>query len=145
MALDLRAIAQAVAETSITGVTVYDLDDVSEMFVGRSCPALYPASGFGSRVTRQTFGGRAAAWKADRLLVYHYLHAPAGEGRTVADQLPGMATNQDAIITALVGAAYPQGTMLAAIECGEFQGELPDPAGMPHLGYTVALAFTEFK
>ena len=95
MTLQADTIATSIAGLSVSGVTIKDLDGISEQVHARACPLLYPKpDGFMSnlRVERDSFGPASNARKTVRYtLSYVYLHAPIGEGRGLFDVYADMA------------------------------------------------------
>lgn len=145
MALNAIGIAAGIAALSITGVTVKDIDEIPDKVEGRDCPVLIPGpvwitGGTGSNESDPaTFG--PGMWVMQRGFAYRYFHAPVGAGRGLKDHYPAMATNLDAIQTAITTLAIA-GVDVVSIECSEF-GLVGDPSENQFYGFDVAVALKE--
>jgi hypothetical protein len=146
MALNSGAIATGIAALVITGVTVKNITEMPDRIDPRRCPLLVPGprwitGGIGGEVSEGpvTFG--PGMWEFQRVFSYRYFHAPIGSGRGLEDHYGAMATNLDAIVTALVGLNLA-GVDVMEIENGEF-GVVGDPAENHFYGFDISVALKE--
>jgi len=150
MALNATAIAAGIAALSITGVTVKGITNIPDSITPRDCPLLMPnptdwiAGGIGGEVASgATTFGAGALWEFERAYNYLYIHAPAGEGRGLRDHFSDMATELDAIITALTGFNYVFADVdVVQIDNGGF-ATIVDPAGKQFYGCEITVTLKE--
>lgn len=150
MSFSSTAIATAISQLSITGVTVKDLTAIPDNVENRMCPILFPspdgwqAGGNGEPGEGPTSFGTPTTrlWTFNRTLKYIYLHAPVGSSRNmVMDMISPMSTKADAILTAITTLNVTD-VDVKSVAVGEF-GVLTDPAGHSFFGFTLDITFRE--
>jgi hypothetical protein len=149
MALSSTTIATGIAALSISGVTVKDVSGIPDEAIVRDLPLLFPSpddfiDGASSEPSTgpATFGTPSTRmWIFNRIFNYIYLHAAVGEGRGLMDHRPGMCTNCDAIITALLTLDLA-GIDVKNVEVSDF-GELQDASGKHFYGCKLKVTMRE--
>lgn len=108
MALNTAAIATAISEldlTGISGVRIRDLDEIPVNVEDRDCPIMYPSpEGLigGYAGGPQTFTVAGAYWEITRVLRYIFLQAKLGTDRALSfSHHKAMVANADALIEKL--------------------------------------------
>lgn len=148
MALNATGIAAGIAALTITGITVKDIDTISDRINPRDCPLLMPnpnswiSGGIGTSEAAQgpaTFG--PGMWVFERAFSYLYLHAQIGSGRGLNDHMSGMSDNLDAILTAMVGLNIA-GVDVMQLENSDFN-VVTDPTGQQFYGFGVVITLKE--
>jgi hypothetical protein len=133
MALNSAGIHTAIAALSVTGVTIKDLAGIPTRVTSRECPIMFPLkktggsaepstgpSGFGTASTRP--------WTFNRGFEYVYLHAEAGEGRSISEHYEAMSAKEDLILTALTTLDVSNVDVIK-VETTEY-GVMLDPSGV---------------
>ena len=153
MALNSLAIATGIAAlgpiTASGTINILDITAEPQQVQPRDCPVMFPMPngwmGGGNNEPSdgpETFGTPTTrSWVFNRSYKYVYLHAPAGAGRGLLDNNPGMSQNADAIISALVQLDLTN-IDVKNVGIGQF-GVLQDPAGSKFYGYLVTVMLRE--
>jgi len=144
----IATVLDSISKLSVTGVTLKDVDEIPEAVTVRHCPVLFPDPDTpvsGLRVESQSTGAGTGG-RNDVLytLNYVYLHAPAGEGRYITNNVSGMVTKAVLILNALIANDAVTGAIdiEPRIE-GEF-GVMVDPSGAKFWGFRLAIDVLEF-
>lgn len=150
MSLNSAAIAAGIAALTVSGVTIKDISNIPEAVTPRDLPMLYPSpnnwknGGTSEPSTGAlTFGpptGRT--WLFNRIYKYVYLHAPAGAGRSIAENYTALSAKEDAIVEALTALDLAN-VDVKQIEVADY-GVLEDSAGSKFYGFTVTLTLREY-
>jgi hypothetical protein len=153
MALSSTGVATGIAALSISGVTVRDITAIPEKVEPRNLPMLFPSpadwmlGGTGEGTPNSALGPSSFGtpttryWLFNRVYQYIYLHAPVGSGRGLYSHYSNMATNADAILTAITTLDLT-GVDVRQIDIGSY-GTLQDPAGGQFYGFTVTVTLRE--
>ena len=149
MAIALRSIVTNIAAISVTGLTIYDLDDLKDALDVSACPVLYPDPvNFVTnlRVEMNSFEITGGAKKTIYYtLTYIFAYAPAGSGRGLFDKYPGMVDLAADILDALQAARTTiSGSLLFDINTIAGFGPVADPAGNIFHGCQFLLDCQEF-
>lgn len=145
--VNLVTVADSIANLSISGVNVKDIDQIPESALP-VLPVLFPLpNGFITDVnwTRLTLGDAEAQMNLEYVLHYRYLHAVVGSGGGLLAVYSDMITN----IAAILKKIFENSTLLGAVditlESVSDIGALPDPAGQTQYhGVNIALRVLEF-
>jgi hypothetical protein len=152
MGLSASTVAASIAALSISGVSIADLDEVSDTVDPRACPRLEPslvAPDFWTDYSQSedAFGSGTDSLKTiTYLLNYKYYHAPVGEGRFLRAHFQAMVEKVEAIFDVLhandsiTGAIDLRPAALPSLGGGVF-----DPAGRQFHGCVITLRVTEFS
>ena len=107
MALSATTITAAIAALAITGVTIWDIDEVSTNVIATDCPVLFPmpgawlGTGTGLVDGETTFGTPSTRyWQAHRIYTYVFLHSAVGDGSKLREQYNDATAFLDAILEA---------------------------------------------
>ena len=146
MALSSATIHTAIAALSVSGVNIKDLSGIPQTVTSRACPVFYPnkkSEGTAEPSTGAATFGTASTrmWLFNRTFEYIYLHAQAGEGRTIAEHYTAMSAKEDAILTALIGLDIADVDVMN-VRTTEYGVEV-DPSGAQFYGFKIAVTFRE--
>jgi hypothetical protein len=113
MALGVVTLTNEVAALSISGIQIYKLSEIKDIFYSRDLPALFPDVDlfYGPiQAVQNSFKGsqNRAMWTTSRTFNYLLLYAEIGQGRGIADFAEGLAIAQDNILTALITADFSE-------------------------------------
>lgn len=112
--MNVTSVTAAIADLNIAGVTVLDIGGIPEAPVARDLPLLFPSPTdmFTAPAVRYTTAGDAPGNQAQVQtwqINYTLLYAEAGEGRKLADVMPGLV----AAIVATINAVQTNKTLYA--------------------------------
>lgn len=149
MALSSATISAGIAALSISGVTVKDISGMPTKITSRECPIMFPSpTGWKSGGTAEPGTGPASFgtaytrfWLFNRQYQYIYLHAQAGEGRTIAEHYTAMSAKEDAILTALVALDISDVDVMN-VSTSDY-GIRTDPSGTEFFGFTLSVTLRE--
>lgn len=148
MSLKLATLAASVANLSISGVTVKDLNEIPEEVTERICPVLYPnPDGFitGLSVSRQSLGADNVSKKNVLFsLNYIYAHAPAGSFRFLAQAQAAMVANVETILEAFTDNSSLSGSVDLSPRLEGEMGMIEDPAGNQFVGCMISLDVLDY-
>jgi len=149
MALSIQTVTNSIAALSVSGVTLYDIDEIPAEGKSRDVPMIIPRpDGFISNFLyeRKSFGPETvAAIDISYTLTYRLLHSKIGSGRsglfdTYADMVAKVSLFLDAIIASdtITGAVDVQ-----PFSIGEF-GPVADPMGEAFHGCDIGINILEY-
>lgn len=146
MALNSAAIHTAIAALSVSGVTIKNLSGIPAKVSSRECPLMYPVKKTGGSAEPSTgsagFGPASSRyWIFNRGFQYIYLHAEAGEGRSIAEHYEAMSANEDLILTALTTLDVSNVDVMR-VETSEY-GVMLGQEGKRFFGFTVIATLRE--
>lgn len=148
MSLSISSITAAIANLSVAGVTIRDIDAIPDQVQPRDVPMMYPhpdgfmQGGTGGGEGLSTFGTPTSRmWLFNRTLRYVYLHASAGSERGIAIHYAGMADNIDAVLEAIVTLDVAQ-VDVRNISVTSF-GMMQDASGSNFYGCMIDITFRE--
>lgn len=103
MALSAEAVAEAIADLSVDGITIRDLDKTPQAITDRDCPMVYPAPDkfLVLESAQQLTLGPNALWQYTYLLKYRYVRGPVGQERGLAKTTLGRVVDYQNFITAV--------------------------------------------
>ncbi len=138
MTCQIASIPNSVAALSVSGVTIYDVDQIPPDGT-RLLPCLYPepvnfVTSFSTE--RNTFGATGAFKTIEYDLNYTFLFIPIGAGRTGLEYYDDMLTKVGLIVDAVMALSGDKLTgawEFTAQGVTDF-GPVPDPAGNQYLG-----------
>lgn len=146
MALALTTITDSISNLSVTGLTIYDIDQIPEA-AERDVPCLYPEGvSFIENMTAElaAFGlGTSSKWNVEYDINYTLLYAPAGSGRGV-ENFAKMMTLAFQIVDAVLDIATLTGAVtlkFGGISVGPI---VSDPAGNQFWGARITFRALEF-
>lgn len=146
MALALTTLTDSIASLSVSGLTIYDIDQIPEA-AERDVPCMYPEGiDFITNMTTElaAFGlGTASKWNVEYDLHYTLLYTPIGSGRGV-EKFAGMMTLAFQVIDAILDIATISGAVrltFAGISVGPV---VSDPAGNQYWGARLTFHALEF-
>ena len=141
-------ITAAVAALSVSGVTMYDTDQIPDQVLARDCPMFCPmpegwVEGANAAAEEDTTFGTAATryWQVNRTFRYMYLHNAVGVSRGVKDHYTEMVRKSELLIAALV-ALDVSGVDVTAVSHSPM-GVYRDPSNNSFNGCTFTLSFRE--
>ena len=148
MSIKLITVLDSISALSVSGVTVKDLNEVTEAWQIRGA-VLYPDISnlmtFNPPV-RQSFGtaGRERL-DVSYTLNYRFLYAPIGSGRGVKDIYSGMMTKISAILDALNVMDAPTGSIDMTAQIVQGNPVVKDPAGNDFWGCDFSISVLEYN
>lgn len=142
----IAAVATAVAELTVQGITILDLDQMKPALTDRDCPLLGPSANNPSFLTD---------WQAQRLslqgnqrnsytLNYTLYQAPVGADRGLFKQYPDMIENARKVMEALQALPRVDGCKSITVAGMPAFGAVFDASGQQFHGATFALSIVEF-
>jgi len=150
MALALTTITNSIAALSVSGVTIFDIDEVPSE-IGPRAPAIIPLPMIFDNFTVQydsmnTSSGTDARKKTVTYdLHYRLLYAPIGTDRgNILSQLSAMATKAGLFLDAVMAVDTFTGGIDIDPSIPEGNGIVEDPAGVPFWGCDFVLTVMEF-
>lgn len=106
MSIPIGTITAAIAALTVTGVTIRDTSNMSDLITTRDCPVLAPRPNnfIGlNPVERDTYGASPVARKTMTFsLSYRFFHSPIGQGRGEYEIFPLYLVKIFAIMDALI-------------------------------------------
>lgn len=147
MAIATATVTNSIEALTVTGLTIYDVDNIPSAVDVRQTAALLPLPNFvtGMSVERDSFGADQAKMTVVYTLNYRLCYAPAGAGRNnVIEFYDGMVDMVAAIwdevlaISTFAGAVNIFPTGVANM------GVVLDPAGVGYFGCDLSFEVTEF-
>lgn len=114
MTISANALAEAISDLVVTGVTIFDLDHIPQAIDPRRCPQVYPVPETFLKLddSVQISFGPAALWMYTYTATFRFVQAPVGKERKVAKLLPSQVNGYVAFIKAvtrnaqILGAAH---------------------------------------
>jgi hypothetical protein len=148
MSLSATTITAAIAELSVNGLTIKDVDDIPQTINARDCPVLFPmpgswlGTGSGFPEGDTTFGTATTRyWQAHRVYTYVFIHSPVGTGRGINEQYEDATNFMDSIPEALIELD------VATVDIENIThkplGIVTDPAGTKFIGTNFDITFRE--
>ena len=146
--LNWSTVTNSIAALSISGVTVKDIDEITDSMSMQTAILSPRPDGFISdiTITRDSFGtGGAEKMTAIYTLTYRYYHAPiAGGLGGLFSTYSGMITNIDAICEAILNNDAITGCVDILLAGISELGPVEDPSGNIYHGCDLSFQVTEF-
>lgn len=146
MALALSTITDSISKLSVTGLTIYDIDEIPEA-AERDVPCMYPEGiDFITNMTTSTaaFGlGAGSRWDIEYDLNYTLLYAPAGSGRGY-EQFAPMMVLAFKVVDAILAIATISGAVTLRFNGMSGSPIVSDPAGNSFWGVRLSFHVLEF-
>lgn len=151
MSLSATTIATAIANLSVSGVTIKDLTNSTLEATRGGLPLLQPdPDNFGGNMAVEggegpgTFGTPSTRfWQCSRALGYIYYHAPIGSNRNNPYEfMSAISNNRDAIIEKILELADMTGIDIVGVASGQI-GIVSDLAGGRYHGFTLTVSVRE--
>jgi len=145
----IATVANSIAglSSSVSGVTIKDLDGIPGEVSQRICPIMYPdPDNFvtGLTVTPMSSGAGTAGKNDVRYtLNYVFMYVPVGSGRYLAENIAGLVDSTVLILNALIANDAVTGSVDIEPKPGDF-GPLEDPVGNQFEGARIAIDVHEF-
>lgn len=145
--VQFEAIATAIAGLSISGVHVFDIDNIPANAID-SCPAFFPAPDnfvTDMQPSIESLGGDSGR-KINLVytLNYRFLYAPLGSG-SVLQNYAGLITKLVLILESVLGTSTPNGSIDMMLLGVSDIGPMVDPAGQnTYHGVDIALRVLEY-
>ena len=145
--LQIATITAAIADVTITGLTISDFAGIPEQVDTRATAQLFPDPDvFVTElvVTNATHGYNTAAKNADYKLNYVLAYKNIEAGRRFSDHIPAMVTMLGDIIETLTTTDFSAAGALHFDISVPFMGKIIDPAGNAFLGAKIIIDVMEF-
>ena len=151
MALKITTIADSIAGLSVSGVTLYDIDEIPTAIISRDVPAIIPRpddyiTDFEPEVNSLGTGS-TAKMTVRYTLNYRLYHSKLGTGRrSLFDTYSGMVTKIGLFLDALIAADAVSGSLDSRPISISNVGAVPSPAeeGVAFHGCDIGVRITEF-
>ena len=147
MALAITTVTNSIAELSVSGLVIKDIDEVPEAVDPRQ-PTLLPLPDFitGFELERDSYGGGSTAKMTVRYqLNYRLCYAPLGDGRTTVLEMQAGTVE---MIGLILDAVLAVDTMTGNVDIQPSQvvgmGAVLDPSDNAFWGCDISFVVTEF-
>lgn len=146
MALQIAAVANSIAGLSVSGVTLFDIDEVPKIGDARK-PYLIPAPDWLTdfNMERMSFGGGSSALvDLTYTLTYRLLYAPVGSGRGFIGVIDVMVDKVALFLDAIIAVDTLTGLVdITPVSVTNF-GVVSDPSDNLFFGCDIAVGILEF-
>lgn len=144
MSLQISTVADSISKLSITGLSVYDIDNMPAD-AGRNLPCVLPAPNFITGFIPEVVSIDRQEIDFTYTLNYRLLGDLVGVGRGIHEMYPILVDALEAFLYAIVTNHAVTGLIdLQVANVTEF-GVVTDPAGNEYHGCNISLTVLEFK
>ena len=147
MAIAPVTVADSISKLTVTGVTIRDLDDMSNEVFARDCPLVMPAPTWFTvaEVERVNLGsGTAAKWDFTYILSYRLFYQEVGNERNPGSIIPTLAAKTFLFIDAVIANDSITGAIDMELVSSPVFGVVEDPVGKLFWGADIELQIMEF-
>lgn len=143
MALALTTITNSIAALTVTGLTIYDIDEIPEAAL-RDVPCMYPEPvEFLTNFEAEMASFQGCKWNVGYDMTYTLLYAPVGSGRGM-ELFSSTVALAFLVVDAVTAIQSVTGAVTLKFVSISTPGPITDPAGNSYFGVRITFRALEF-